>query len=285
MNVISGSVTDTVSRDSDENKSALATVGSKIANGWEWSFRYGVVAILGGLLLWEGAVWFWNIEELLLPAPSAVGQAYKELWQEGIIRHHIWVSVKQLAAGYSIAVIIGVTLGLLIGQFRFVRSAFEPWVTALYTMPNIALAPLFIVWLGFDFRSKAVVIAFVAVFPITINTIGGVDNLRTEWKEVSDAFHANAWEKFFKVTAPGALPSIFTGLRLGVGRGVVAIVLADYFGANAGLGFFILRSAQNFRTEQLFVGIITLSAFGIGLTAALKAVEAMVSPWRKSKAT
>lgn len=244
------------------------------------SLGVNLLSIVGGFALWEAMVAVFDMNRLIVSPPSQIWDAFLELEEGGVLWGHVRTSLNQFAVGYVGAAALGVLVGLLVGQFRIVRNVLEPWILALYATPNIALAPLFIVWLGFGFSAKASIIAFVAFFPVAINTIAGVDGLQQEWHDVASAFRANAWERFSKVNIPGALPYIFTGLRLGIGRAVVGIVVADFFGASEGLGFLILRSAQIFRTADIFVATIALAAMGVLFTGVLRMVERVASPWR-----
>lgn len=244
----------------------------------------GAASIIAGILIWELAVTIADLNPLIVSPPSAVIERALVLWEGGELSRHVSVSARQFVAGYATAAAIGISVGLLIGQFRPVRWSLEPWIVALYATPSIALAPLFIVWLGFGFTAKAFIIALSAFFPIVMNTIAGVDELHESWTDVADAFGAGRFERFYKVSLPGSMPYIFAGLRLGVGRGLVGIVVADFFGAQAGIGFLILRAAQTFRTPEIFVGTLLLAVFGVLLTGGLRALEAALSPWKTTSA-
>ncbi|MFI9834515.1 ABC transporter permease [Streptomyces sp. NPDC051913] len=243
-------------------------------------FWVGSASVLGGLLLWEAATRVFEVNPLVLASPTQIAHAFAEMSSGGELTGHLTTSLRQFAAGFVIAGVLGVLAGLLMGQFRYVRYATEPWVLALYATPSIGLAPLFIIWLGFGFAAKAFIVVLMAFFPVAINTLSGVESLAREWKDVAASYKANAFERFVKVALPGALPYIFTGLRLAVGRGLVGIVVADFFGAQKGLGFLILQGAQQFRTADVFVGTILLAALGVVLTAFLRTVERKACPWR-----
>lgn len=247
------------------------------------SLLVGAASIIGGLVLWELSVVIWDLNPLIVAPPSEIFEALRRSIEQGDFGEHVWFSLKIFLAGYIGAAVGGVTIGLLVGQFRYVRYVFEPWLLALYATPNIALAPLFIVWLGFGFTAKAAVVGFVAVFPVIINTIAGVDGLQPEWHDVARSFRAGPAERFRKVNLLGAAPYIFVGLRLAIGRGLVGLVIADFFGAQRGLGFFILQAAQRFRTADIFVGTFTIAAMGVVLTGVLGLIERVTCPWRPAR--
>lgn len=244
----------------------------------------GLASVFGGLALWELLTKLFDISPLVLAPPSQIAVAFRELSADGVLWGHIRTSVGQFVVGFAIAGVLGILIGLLMGQFRYFRYATEPWVLALYATPSIGLAPLFIIWLGFGFTAKAFIVALMVFFPVAINTLAGVEGLAREWKDVAGSFKANAFEQFFKVSLPGSLPFIFAGLRLGVGRGLVGIVVADFFGAQQGLGFLILQGAQRFRTTDVFVGTLVLAGLGVLFTTLLTYSERKVCPWRRDEA-
>lgn len=274
--------------DAGQTTAALDEAGGppaprKLALGWV-ATRRGLVSIAVGLALWEGAVWLFDINPLLLSPPSLIARRFWQLMTSGELFSHVSVSAVQFALGYVGCALFAIPLGLALGLSERLRHALDPWVSALYATPSISLAPLFIIWLGFGISSKAFIVALVAFFPILINSTAGVDNIPNEYKEVAGAFGANAWERFSKLFFPASLPFIFAGLRLAVGRGLVGLVVGDLFGARAGLGYLILKASQTFNTADLFVGTIVLALSGVALTALLRRLELAMSPWRRSSA-
>jgi NitT/TauT family transport system permease protein len=160
------------------------------------------------------------------------------------------------------------------------RGFFDPWVSMLYATPILALGPLFILWLGIGVVSKIAVIFLVAVFPILINTLVGLTTTDRILLDVARSLGASPQQIYMKVRMPAALPYIIAGLRLSVARALVGVVVAELFGARAGLGFLILMSSQSFDTAAMFVGVIVLAVAGVASVAALKWVEKRMAPWR-----
>jgi ABC-type nitrate/sulfonate/bicarbonate transport system permease component len=245
------------------------------------SGRRAIVSLVVGLLIWEACYRLFDMNPLLVSPPSAVGQRFGELLSNGELLRDVRVSATQFAIGYLGCAALAVPLGLLMGLLRPVRDYLGLWITALYATPSVALAPLFIIWLGFGVPSKAFIVALMAFFPIVINSTAGVDSLASENREVADAFRANRFEQFIKVLLPGSLPFIFAGLRLAVGRGLVGLVVGDLFGSTDGLGHLILNASQTFNTADIFVGAILLALSGVLLTALLTGLESRLSPWRR----
>src|SRR5262249_49350656 len=150
--------------------------------------------------------------------------------------------------GFGLAAVAGIALGAAMGASAPVRDYLEPAFAALYSTPIVALAPLFIAWFGIGEASKIAVIFLYAVFPIVVNTTAGVRHVDRDLLDLARAYCANRPQTFVTVLLPAALPHLIGGLRLGVARGVVAVVVAELFGASAGLGFLILEAGQTFAT-------------------------------------
>jgi NitT/TauT family transport system permease protein len=161
-----------------------------------------------------------------------------------------------------------------------VRDFIDPWVSMLYSTPIIALGPLFILWFGIGVSSKVAVIFIVAVFPVLINTYSGLATTDPNLIEVARSFGSTPAQIFTKVRFPAALPFVVAGLRLGVARGLVGVVVAELFGAKEGLGWLIMISAQTFDTAGLFAGVFILAASGVFTVEIIKWVERRLAPWR-----
>lgn len=235
--------------------------------------------MLGGLALWEfiGQVVIQN--PLFLATPSQTALALAKLWSSGALQHHAWVSGQEFVLGFVIAVILGIPIGLATAASRHTASALNPWISGFYATPIVALAPLLILWLGIGIWSKVAVVTSLVLFPVIINTEAGVRNADRQLIEAVRSFGASQLQIFMKVSLPSALPFILAGLRLGVGRGLIGVVVGELFGSRAGLGFMITQAAESFNMPQLFAGVVVLAAAGILLTATFQAIERRVVPW------
>ncbi len=183
--------------------------------------------------------------------------------------------------GFLLAAAIGIVLGILIATSDTVHDFVDPWISALYSTPTVALAPLFIVIFGIDTPSKIAVVFLLAVFPIVINTATGIRATDNVYLEAARSFCASRNQIFTKVLIPSALPFIVAGLRLGIGRGLVGVVVGELFGARGGLGFLILTSSQVFDTAGLWVGVFVLAGTGILSVLLLQKLERRMAPWRE----
>jgi NitT/TauT family transport system permease protein len=235
--------------------------------------------VLGGLLLWEFLGRFVVKNALFLATPWQTALALAKLWQEGALQHHTWVSGQEFLIGFVLAVVLGIPTGLAIAASRRTAALLNPWVSGLYATPIIALAPLLILWFGIGIWSKVAVVVSLVIFPVIINTEAGVRNADRQLIEAVRSFGASQMQIFMKVSLPSALPFILAGLRLGVGRGLIGVVVGELFGARAGLGYLIIQATEVFNMPQLFAGVVVLAGAGILLTAAFQALERRLVPW------
>jgi ABC-type nitrate/sulfonate/bicarbonate transport system permease component len=232
------------------------------------------------IALWELSARLFVANNLFFAPLSAVAVRAGELWASGELQTHIWVSFIEFAGGYALSVVVGILLGIVLAESTLVRGLVDPWISMLYATPIIALGPLFILWLGIGVGSKIAIVFLTAVFPILINTVTGLTNTDRNLIEVARSFGATSRQIYTKVRLPAAIPFIIAGLRLSVARALVGVVVAELFGARAGLGFLILNAAQAFDTAGLFVGVIVLAVAGVVSVELLKWLELKLAPWR-----
>src|SRR5207248_3235264 len=178
------------------------------------------------------------------------------------------------------AIVIGVPLGILMGWYGRVNAVLDPFVSALYAMPRIALLPLLMIWFGIGILSKIAIVFLGAIFPILVNTITGVRTVHADFVKVARSFGANDWQMFLTVVLPASVPLLLTGLRLGLGHALVGIVVGELYGATHGLGYLIATSGARFQTDKVMVGILLISAAGVALTELLRQIEKRFERWR-----
>jgi len=241
----------------------------------------GIVSVLGGLLFWELVSRLLVANALFLAAPSQIVYAIYQLTLTGELGRHIYISSIEFVIGYVIAAVIGIALGFGMASNARFKQAMQPWISGFYATPTIALAPLFILWLGIGIWSKVLVVIFLVLFPVTINTEAGLRTTSERLIEMLKSFGANGRQIFFKVSLPSALPFILAGLKLGIGRGLIGVVVAELFGSRAGLGRLISQSADAFNMPELFAGVIVLAVAGIAMTAGFGWVERKLVPWTR----
>src|SRR6266536_3629278 len=225
----------------------------------------GILSVLGGLLLWELVSRFLVANALFLAAPSQIFAAIAALAKSGELWRHMSISAIEFALGYAIASVLGVVIGFAMAESATMKRVLQPWISGLYATPTIALAPLFILWLGIGIWSKVLVVIFLVLFPVTINTEAGLRTTSPRLIEMLRSFGASPRQIFFKVSLPSATP----------------FILAELFGSRAGLGRLISQSADAFNMPELFAGVIVLAAAGIAMTAGFGWLENRLVPWTK----
>jgi NitT/TauT family transport system permease protein len=260
-------------------RAGRSRVGLKLA--WPHGSWAGLLSVLGGLLLWELISRVLVANALFLAAPSQIFAAIAALAKSGELWRHMSISALEFALGYVIASVLGIIIGFAMAESATMKRVLQPWISGLYATPTIALAPLFILWLGIGIWSKVLVVVFLVLFPVTINTEAGLRTTSERLIEMLRSFGATPRQIFFKVSLPSAVPFILAGLKLGIGRGLIGVVVAELFGSRAGLGRLIAQSADAFNMPELFAGVVVLAAAGIVLTAGFGWLENRLVPWTK----
>ena len=212
--------------------------------------------------------------------PSAIAIAFWQMLVSGELIRALLQSMKAFLVGFVFAIVVGVPVGLLIGRSRTLEAAIGVLVTGAYAMPLVALVPLLVLWLGLGFAVKAAVVFLMAVFSIIINTWLGVRAVPKTLIEVGKSFVASDFTILWRIALPATIPYIMAGIKLAVGRAVVAVVIAEFFTTISGLGAIIINSADNFDTARMFVPIIVLMVLATGLNALVGVVERKVAPWQ-----
>ncbi|MCS4538254.1 MAG: ABC transporter permease [Thaumarchaeota archaeon] len=220
---------------------------------------------------------------LFLPTPLGVAFAALELIGSGIVLQAAFNSLSILAVGYVLAIVVAIPLGLLMGGFKRVGETLDVYVNAFNSTPRIALLPLIIVWFGLGSPAKVFIVFLSALFPIIINTYSGVSNVGEDLLETAKAFGSKDRQTFRKIMFPASLPTIITGLRLGAARGVLGILMAEFFTAASGLGGLIVTYGNTFQMEKFFVPVLILVAIGTSISELLKSLERKLAPWKTTE--
>ena len=231
------------------------------------------IAVLVFLAIWEIAPRAGMVDPTFTSQPSRVFAASLEIVPSGDFLHDVSVSLSEFAIGFALAVGIGVPLGLLLGRFPVLRCLLDPPIMAIYATPHLALLPIFIVWLGIGMQSK-IAVAFVGgVIPILVNSMAGVRGVERSWVTAARSFCAREWDVFVKVILPASLPGVIMGIRLGVSRAVLGVVVAEMYQSQAGVGNKIMLYGSEFRTDYLLFNVLLVSVFGFTATWAFRALE------------
>jgi NitT/TauT family transport system permease protein len=241
----------------------------------------GTISVALFLLLWElvGNT-FQLINPMFMSAPSLVWKAAVQLFGSGEIWNDLRVSGTELLGGYLLAVFFAIPFGIMTGWYKKMSAIFDPFINAMNATPRVALLPLVIIWLGIGILSKVGIIFLGAVFPMLINTRDGVKTTPQNLLNAARSFGASEWMVFKTVVLPSTVPFILTGLRLGVGRGIVGVMVGELYAATAGIGFMITVAGATFQTDKVFVGVLIFATAGMTLVELLTRVEKRFDKWR-----
>jgi len=241
----------------------------------------GTAAVTLFLIIWElvGNT-FQLINPMFMSAPSLVGKAAVQLFASGEIYNDLYISGIELFWGYLLSAVVAVPFGISIGWYKKVAYIFDPFVNAMNATPRVALLPLVIIWLGIGILSKVGIIFLGAVFPILINARDGVKTTPLNLLTAARSFGASEWMLFKTVVLPSTVPFILTGLRLGLGRAIVGVMVGELYAATAGIGFMITVAGATFQTDKVFVGVLIFALTGMLGTELLTRLEKRFNKWR-----
>jgi len=222
--------------------------------------------------------------KLTMPRPDAVLAQSIRMWSDGTMLRGLGESLTVLGLGFLLSATSGILLGVLLGGFRIVGRVLDPFVNAMNSTPGAAFIPLIIVWFGLYTEAKIVVVWNAAMFPILINTAAGIANANKDLVEMARAFGAKRATLFWQVMVPDALPSILSGLRIGIAVATVGTVIAELTMAQSGLGGLLANAGNRFQMDRYFAVVIVLMVLGTVLTALLRFAEKRIARWRFSDA-
>jgi NitT/TauT family transport system permease protein len=264
----------------------------------------GIVSVVIFLLFWEWIGTSGIVNPMFTSSPSRILRAADRLffeggiqavfgavaagnlgaaWQaiaKGSIWKDIWVSAQELAAGWALAIAVGIPFGLALGWFRRLNYVFDPFISALYATPSVALLPLFIIWFGIGMNSKIAVIFMSSIFYILMYARVGVTTVDANLLKAARSFGANDFQLLRTLVLPSAVPYLMTGLRLSLGRALIGVVVGEMYAATAGVGYLITVAGATFQTDRVFVGVLLITFAGVTLTALLQRIEERFSTWR-----
>lgn len=237
-----------------------------------------VLSLLAGMVLWEIAGR--NSNAAFLVPLSETLTRLAELYSDGQLMRQFWASAALFASGFTLAVLIGMPLGMLLARLRVLRVAIEPYIMILYATPMVALIPFILSMMGFGFAPKVLVVFLFAVFPVLYNTIEGARSIKPELIEVARSFRSSEWALWREVMLPYTLPFAMTGVRQAIGRGLVGMVAAEFFLSGSGLGQLIMTAGQNFDTPGVFAIILLMGLIGVALMRVGLTIEQHFARWR-----
>lgn len=210
--------------------------------------------------------------------PTAIWSAATENFFPTVLPAFV-ITLTAMAVGMLIATPIGMAIGFGMGRLRLLDVALTPYMYAIYATPRIALIPVLVLWLGIDFNLRITIVALGAVFPIIINTYVGTKNADPDLLDVGHSFTATNWQILRTIIIPSAAPYVFAGVRIGIGRAVSGVIVAEMTSALTGVGRLLISYAKYLQTAELFVGVMTLGLFALVLYAGLARLQRYLTPW------
>ena len=241
----------------------------------DYGFPLAVIAGLVGL--WEVLCRAVRIPVWLLPAPSAI---VRDTWTwADRIPGHLWVTFYETVGGFAVSVLVGVPLAIAIVYSPVMRRILYPILLVVQSVPKVALAPLFLIWIGYGPKSNILIAAIVAFFPMVVNTATGLESVEPDLLQLTEALQANVLRVFWKVRLPWALPHIFSGMKVAMSLAVIGAVVGEFVGSDQGLGYLILTASSNMNTAIVFGVMAVLSALGMVVFGAVCLAERLACPW------
>lgn len=236
----------------------------------------GFVGIVGFFAAWQLLYEIGTLDPLFFGSPEGVFRAYDRLLIGGELWSDLEISAKEFTYGFAIGSGLGIFLGVLIGWITWLDDLTEPILAAFYATPYVAFLPLIIIWIGIGLWSRTVIVIWATFFPMLINTVAGVKNTPPEYLRVADAFVVGRMRVLGKVVLPSAVPYMLAGLRQSIGRALVAVIVAEFYLANDGIGFFITQATNAYRPDDAFAAILLTSVAGIVLVRGVGLIERRV---------
>ena len=240
-------------------------------------YLHPAALILALLLVWEVATRIWKIQKWLLPSPTQIIIAAAEA--SGLLGPHIIQTLRETVLGFAVALATGFVLAVAIDLSASLKRAIYPLLVLSQTIPIMAIAPLLVIWFGYGILPKIIVVGLVCFFPIVVSTADGLRGTDPDLVGLLQTMGATKKDIFLKVRLPGAAPAVFSGVRIAVTYSVIGAIIGEWVGASQGLGVFMLRSSNSFRTDWVFAAIGVTAALSIGLFLLVTVLERLVLPW------
>lgn len=261
-----------------EEKSVPASPRRENLSTWR-----GFLVLLPGictLVIWELAAWQWPSVGRLVSQPTEIARGIVDVVTTGTIWPHLDATLREMAAGYAIGAITGVTLGLLCGRIKLLGDILNPYITVFNGIPKVALAPVFVIWFGIGLMSKIAIILTMVFFVVFINTFAGMRSVNEDYVAIVRIMGASSWQVVREVFLPATLPFIIVGLRAGIPFSVIGAVVGEFIASTKGLGFFINYNQGTYDTNGIFVGVSILALLVVVLDSLLSLLERRLLKWR-----
>lgn len=241
---------------------------------------YSAITLIALLLVWQTATYLFHIPAYLLPPPTSILKEIATNWRS--LMEASLVTITEVAAGFTLSVLIGVPLAAVLSASTATEKAIYPIIVGSNTIPKVALAPLLLAWFGFGVAPKIVIVVLVAFFPIVINSVMGFKSLPPQMYYLARSIGASTTEVFLLFRMPNALPSIFAGLKVASVLSVIGAVVAEFVGSDSGLGYSMMVATSDLNIARQFAAILLLSVIGTAFFWLIGLVERLLLPWHSS---
>jgi NitT/TauT family transport system permease protein len=249
--------------------------------GGESETRDVVVVIAAALVLWEIGVWIFHPSPLILPAPSVIVAEFFKA--PGLYLRHLSFTLLMTLLGFGLAVVLGVALAVGIIYSRLLERTAYTLLVVLNSIPKVALAPLFVIWMGTGPEPKVAIALMLAIFPIVIDCVLGLRSVDPDMLSLARVSKASPWAVLIKIRFPCALPSLFAGMKVGISLALVGAIVGEFVAGNYGIGFQILVAQGQFDTVRVFVSLLLLGIVGAALFFLVNHAERLLLPWHVSQ--
>lgn len=263
----------------DSKTHSEISIAAIARRGWR-EIAPPVVTIIGTLVLWELIIKVLSVPEIIIAAPSSI--VHSLVHNAPLLINSSGVTLAIIAYGFALSVVLGVALALVLIRFPGVSRAVYPLVVLFQTVPKVALAPIFVIWFGYDLAPKILLIIVISFFPISLNTIAGLQRVDPNLLLLMRSVGCSKTETLLRVMVPSALPNLFAGLKIGVTFSVIGAIVAEFSGANRGLGYLIQFASSQLDTPLVFASLVVVSAMGVALFYIVALLEKLIIPWASS---
>jgi ABC-type nitrate/sulfonate/bicarbonate transport system permease component len=229
------------------------------------------------LALWQLYVSASGVSETTLPEPTSIASAAWHI--RSLLISNGWTTLQEILLGFLLGAAVGVLLAIVVGTSKLASRALYPWLVISQTVPIVAIAPIIVIWTGFDIRAKLIVVALVTFFPVTVNMTDGLRSVEPELLDLLRTLGADRWQRFRTAQLPASLPFLFSGLKVAAVFCTVGAVFAEWVGSSSGLGYLILTYNQQTATTDMFATVAALSLIGILMFALVSVAERVALPW------
>jgi NitT/TauT family transport system permease protein len=249
--------------------------------GWKSApVLLGILSFAAILLAWESVVRVGWVNPFFISQPSAIAASLIRTARSGELWRNLAVSLREFAIGYGASVVVGIVAGALAGRFHTVEYALDPFLWFLYSAPLIAFYPIFVLWFGLGAPTVIVIAFLLSVTQIATSTLSGFQNVNPGLLRAARSFGATERDLLWKVVLPASVPMVIAGLRLGIGRALMGVVVGELFGATAGLGYSISYYGALLKTTDMIASLVVIVCLGVLCTQGLSALEARFDSWR-----